>query len=69
MFGYKVNKVKAMNITGRQAFNYVKTVGCTLHGSNISYEDMQEIRDKCNVGVYFWHTDNMYDFNQSNNII
>src|SRR5699024_3355394 len=33
MYGYKVNLVKKPNITGRQNWNYVKTIGCNLTGN------------------------------------
>ena len=32
MFGYKTNRVKIPNITGRRYWNYVKTVDCNCDG-------------------------------------
>lgn len=53
-FGYKCNRVKVPNITGRRTWNYVKTVGCYIQG-NIPQDDMQEIKNMFDHGVTFWH--------------
>ena len=67
MYGYKVNEVKIPNITGRQNWNYVKTIDCNLLG-DIPQEDMQKLKDIFNSGVTFWHNPNTFlDYSQSNN--
>ena len=53
-FGYKCNRVKTPNITGRRTWNYVKTVGCYIEG-NIPQSDMQEIKDIFDRGITLWH--------------
>lgn len=69
MFGYKVNRVKVPNITGRRNWNYVKTIGCYIAG-NIPQGDMQEIKDMFNSGVTLWHNPATFaDYSQNNDII
>lgn len=69
MFGYKVNRVKIPNITGRQNWNYVKTIGCYIDG-DVPQGDMQEIKDMFNSGVTLWHNPNTFaDYSQNNGII
>lgn len=67
MFGYKVNEVKIPNVTGRQNWNYVKTIDANILG-DIPQEDMQKLKDIFNSGVTFWHNPNTFlDYSQSNN--
>ena len=69
MFGYKVNRVKVPNITGRRNWNYVKTIGCYIDG-DIPQADMQEIKDMFNQGVTLWHNPYTFaDYSQNNDII
>ena len=69
MFGYKVNRVKVPNITGRRNWNYVKTIGCYIDG-NIPQDDMQEIKEMFNRGVTLWHHASTFaDYSQNNDII
>lgn len=69
MFGYKVNLVKKPNITGRQNWNYVKTIDANIEG-DIPQDDLQTIKDIFNQGVTFWHNANTFlDYTQSNNIV
>lgn len=53
-FGYKCNRVKVPNITGRRNWNYVKTVGCYIDG-DIPQADMQEIKTMFDRGITLWH--------------
>ena len=53
-FGYKCNRVKIPNITGRRNWNYVKTVGCYIEG-DIPQADMQEIKNMFDNGITLWH--------------
>ena len=69
MFGYKTNRMKLPNITGRQNWNYVKTVGCNIIG-DIPQGDLQQIKAMFNNGVTIWHNPLTYlDYSQNNNII
>lgn len=68
-FGYKVNAFKVPNRTGRQNWNYVKTVGCNIEG-DIPQSDMQEIKGIFDSGVTLWHNPATFlDYSQSNNIV
>lgn len=69
MFGYKINRVKLPNITGRRNWNYVKTIGCYIE-ADIPQGDLQEIKDMFNNGITFWHNPNTFaDYSQNNDII
>lgn len=69
MFGYKVNRVKVPNITGRRNWNFVKTIGCYIDG-DIPQGDMQEIKDMFDKGVTLWHNPSTFaDYSQNNDII
>lgn len=68
-FGYKTHIVKQPNVTGRQNWNYVKTVGCTISG-NVPAEADEKIRAIYDKGVTFWHNPNtMFDYTQNNPIV
>lgn len=69
MFGYKVNRVKIPNVTGRRNWNYVKTIGCYIEG-NIPQDDMTEIKSMFDKGITFWHNPATFaDYSQNNDII
>lgn len=69
MYGYKTNRVKLPNVTGRRNWNYVKTIGCYIDG-DIPQSDMQEIKDMFDRGVTFWHNPSTFaDYSQNNDII
>lgn len=69
MYGYKTNLLKIPNITGRQNWNYVKTIGANIIG-NIPQEDLQTIKNMFDSGVTFWHNYNTFlDYSQTNNIL
>lgn len=69
MFGYKVNRVKVPNVTGRYNWNYVKTIDCYIE-ADIPQEDLQEIKNMFNSGLTIWHHPNTFmDYSQSNPII
>lgn len=69
MFGYKVNRVKIPNITGRSQWNFIKTIDCNVDG-NIPQEDLETIKKACNTGITFWHSPaNMYNYSLSNTIV
>lgn len=67
-FGYKVNRLKRPNITGRKSFNYVKTAECTIKGT-IPFGDIAKIKSIFNTGITFWHGDYVGDYSRDNSII
>ena len=68
-YGYKCNRVKTPNVTGRRNWNYVKTIGCYIAG-DIPQGDMQEIKTMFDRGVTFWHNPATFmDYSQNNDII
>lgn len=69
MFGYAVNKVKVPNMTGRDGYNYVKTVNAapkslratagsvvTDGGRGTPAAELSVIEACLNAGITFWHT-------------
>ena len=69
MFGYKTNRVKIPNITGRKNWNYVKCIDSNVDG-DIPQSDLQTIRNAMNFGITFWHNPaNIYNYNLSNSIV
>lgn len=74
MFGYKTNRVKQPNITGRRNWNYVKTIGCCIEPNiplfNVPQEDLQEIKSMFDKGITLWHNPTTFmDYSQTNDII
>ncbi len=68
-YGYKTNRVKVPNITGRTNWNYVKTIGCNIT-ANIPQNDLQEIKDMFDKGITLWHNSSTFlDYSQSNTIV
>ena len=66
-FGYKICRIKAPNITGRPAWNYVKTIDSNVTG-NAPDTATQKIREILDRGVTFWHTDNVGDYSLNNSL-
>ena len=70
LVGYKVNRVKYPNITGRQNWNYVKTVGCNIEGTEIPEKDINKLKEMFDKGITFWHNySNFRDYSATNNIV
>ena len=68
-FGYKCNRVKVPNITGRRNWNYVKTVGCYIE-ADIPQDDLAEIKSMFDKGITLWHNPATFaDYSQPNDII
>ena len=68
-FGYKCNRVKVPNITGRRNWNYVKTVGCYIE-ADIPQDDLAEIKAMFDNGITLWHNPATFaDYSQNNDII
>lgn len=55
MYGYKTNRVKIPNITGRPYWNYVRTSGIVLDIANAPQPYIQKVIDCFNRGITFWH--------------
>lgn len=69
MYGYKVNMLKVPNITGRQNWNYVKTIDVNIVG-DVPQDDIQEIKGYFDRGITIWHNPSTFlDYNQNNNIV
>ena len=69
MYGYKIMRCKVPNITGRQNWNYVKTIGANITG-DIPTSDMANLKAMFNRGVTLWHnTATFMDYSQDNPII
>lgn len=64
-FGYKVNRVKTPNITGRPSWNYVKTVNAVVVGA-CPTPHSNNIKQMLNNGVTFWHGDFVGDYSRNN---
>ena len=69
MYGYKTNKLKLPNLTGRANWNYVKTIGANIEG-DIPEDHLNEIKTLFNTGITLWHNPSTYlDYSQSNAIV
>lgn len=69
MFGYKTNRLKVPNITGRSNWNYVETRNCNILG-NIPSMDLETIKQMFNSGITLWHTTEYFlDYSRTNSII
>lgn len=70
-FGYKINRVKVPNITGRQNFNFVEIGSEDVIGyGTVPAVYMDNINNACRKGVTIWHSHtNLGNFNVNNNIV
>lgn len=69
MFGYRTDRLKVPNITGRRYWNFVKTKQVNITG-DIPQDDMNEIKSYFNTGITFWHDTTKYlDYSQNNAIV
>lgn len=66
-YGYRVNRYKVPNLTGREKFNYIKTRNCTILG-NLPNSARATIEQITNNGISFWHTTNIGKY-ETNNIV
>lgn len=53
-YGYAINKIVQPNISGRKAFNYIKTSNCCIKG-NIPSSASAKISECFNKGITFWN--------------
>jgi hypothetical protein len=66
MYGYKTNKVKVPNVSGRPYWNYVKTIDCNITG-DVPAQDMTALKNIFNSGVTIWHgSNNVADYSLNN---
>lgn len=70
-FGYKVNKIKVPNVTGRHYWNYIQIAQSEILGtSNIPHNYMQTINEIARRGTTIWHNhSNIGNFSLNNNIV
>lgn len=70
-FGYKINRLKVPNITGRQNFNFIEIGSEDVIGyGTVPAVYMDNINNACRRGVTIWHSHaNLGNFNVSNNIV
>lgn len=69
MFGYKTNKLKLPNITGRSNWNYVETREINII-ADIPQRDLDTIKNMFNSGLTLWHTTSHFlDYSQNNTIV
>lgn len=67
VFGYQVDTVKTPNVTGRPAWNYVKTVGAMMSGTIPA--DRLNIMNEClNNGITFWHNADVGNYGLNNTL-
>lgn len=67
-YGYQTNRLKVPNISGRKAWNYVKTRDCELVG-NIPASTKASIISIFNSGITFWKDgDKIGDYTQDNSL-
>ena len=66
MYGYTINELKAINISSRSNWNYIKTQGANLLG-DIPQLDLQALKEMFNNGITFWHNPTTFlDYSQTN---
>lgn len=67
MFGYKTNRVKIPNFKTRQNWNYVQTESCMITG-NFNNNDLQKLKNIFDNGITLWHTNDVGNYNLSNEV-
>lgn len=70
-FGYKIERLKTPNITGRRNFNYVE-IGQSdeMLVGNVPFKFMEELNNTCRKGVTIWHNHaNIGNYNVQNDIL
>lgn len=65
-YGYPINRIQRPNITSRSNWNYIKTVGCTISGA-VDLGQLSMLRKIFDNGVTVWHTDDVGNYNLTNN--
>lgn len=68
MYGYKTLRLKIPNITGRQSWNFVKTIDANITGS-LPADELKQIISIFDRGVTFWHTPDLGNYLLPNGIV
>ena len=68
VFGYKINKMTHINERTMTRFNYVKTKGVNIKCS-LNNEVVQKIQSIYDNGITFWHTDDVGNYDVTNEVI
>lgn len=70
-YGYKINRTKEPNITGRTNWNYVEIGSSEEIGyGQVPSRDMENINNACRKGVTIWHNHtNLGNFSLNNSIV
>ena len=73
VYGYKTNKFKIPNLTGRSRWNYVKTSGANIAPKTSGIippdADIENIKNMFNNGITLWHDNNIMDYGDFTNEI
>lgn len=64
-YGYSYNKIGSINVHNRSVFVYVKTSDSTVVGA-VPTDARNELKQKLDSGVTFWHTDDIGNYNVDN---
>lgn len=67
-FGYKVCRIKQPNITGRNSWNFVKTIDCVIDGNAPDYA-IKNIRTLFDTGLTLWHNNDVGNYSLNNGIV
>lgn len=66
VYGYRVNRAKKPNVTGRPNWNYVKCALVNLKGK-VPQSDLVELKATLKNGITFWHNPStIYDYSETN---
>ena len=66
MFGTQTNRLKIPNLRTRTHFNYVQTTMLNVQ-SHFYNDDIQRFKQIFDSGITLWHTNDIYNYNVSNN--
>lgn len=66
MYGTSQNTMTEILLTSRTHYNFIKTIGANITGS-VPTKHMEKIKSVFDAGVTLWHTNDMYNYNVSNN--
>lgn len=68
VFGYEIDLVKVPALTGRPAWNYVRTEGACM-GGTIPADRLSLINATLDRGVTFWHTSDIGNYALANGVV
>lgn len=68
MFGYKIMRLKLPDLTSRQSWNYVKTIGAEVYGDCPEWV-IERMIQRLDAGCWFWHTNDVGNFGLNNPIV